>query len=631
MYKKKMLSLAAIASILSTGALAFDTNQQGDLLRFGGSGTAKGAYEPRRVKEHNLNVGQFEQNAISDSRKMEKDSTIVDAKLISKIKTLGEGKLGDALIFPAFFGGLTDKEKSDPKRSNWSSEFSVINTSDKAIVAKVVLYGKIASEELRDFNIYLSAHDVFRARLENGRLISSDGSTVGKAKSTKENDDFHGSKLVVIDDKNNYKYDYDCEMSNETELNITIDPDETIDENTGKKIGDGHGLFAVSKDVMEDDYEHEGYIVVFAMAQANQSYHKKGEKSGEHKGLWEDYRHLIDTCRNRVSDGELNEWKDGIQEGIYTKEHLFLPNVYAEANGTAGEVISTPYQAERLCNTVFNSEVYKDKDGNGVEVKFSSPENVLTGSIIVSQDGSDGLGTRAMLLKAYAIDNFTDDDAKQMLLWTEGEFAHIADRCSYVDENGSGKYLKSCVEQDSEQFDINHTYYEYTSTDEKLSKLLVTQPYKRVLVQLNAETDKDASDYPTYDADVWHEDMGFDVYNKEKYGRFDLDMDIYDDDENSFHPTFGNFIVSPATAGSVSGVPYEVSNIQLFSTMNNEDKTKFLNEFKKGYALIRFKGNNKHYVPGIVTQMSAYIIPTKENPANGEVNWIYPYTKYYNE
>ena len=572
MYNKKILSLSATVAILSTGALAFDSNSNQDVLRAGGTG---------------------------GSRYLTRDNNSVDTNKIKPIKRLGGGELGDALIFPAFFGGTTEKNKNDI--SNWSSEFSVVNTSDKAIVAKVVLYGKINSEELRDFNIYLSAHDVFRATLKNGRLISTDGSTLAKALPTKENVDFEPSdkikNLVVIDEKDNYKYDYDAIMASKTnELNITIDPDEEIDESNGKHMGVGHGL---------NDFEHDGYIVVYAMAEASKSYHKKNTTNGLHKELWEDYRHLIDTCRNSVVSNKLYEWKDGIQDGIYSINPLYLPNINTTTQGKAGEVVATEAQAKELCGKVFKSVAYDEN------VTFKSPSAKLTGSILISTDGSDGRGTRDMLLKAYAIDNFTDKDQNQILLWTEGEFAHIADRC--LDKGP--KYNKSCVEKDASQFNLDSTYYEYTETDPNLSKLIVTQPYKRILVQFGPDS---------YNAYGWHSSTGF---KSNEFGEFSLEMDIYNDDENSFHPTFGNFIVSPATAGSTKGIPYEVSNISLFATMNNKDKAKFNESFKEGYALIKFKDNITP-VSGIVTQMSAHINPTKENPANAEVNWIYPYTEY---
>jgi hypothetical protein len=622
MCKKKILSLSAAVAVLSTGALAFDTNTKHDVIRLG---SAPGKY-------------------------IKRDNNSIDTDAIGSILDVKEGSsigIGDVLIFPAFFGGLTEKEKNDPnnKRSNWSSEFTVVNVTEHAVIAKVVLYGKIASEELRDFNIYLSAHDVFRAKLENGRLISTDGSTVSKDDVKKNNPEFDngGNKLLEVDANNNYKYDYDVVMANEEELNVTIDPDEELDNN-GKHIGEGHGIYGKT----ETDFEHDGYIVVYAMAQADKSYHDKNGGS-LHKALWEDYRHLIDTCRNSVVtelDGSgvltktLNEWHVGIQDGIYSKNKLYLPNVSSKTSGIENEIIDTEYQSHHICDTVFRSEAYTTKDDKPVEVHFSTPIAPLTGSIRVSQKGDDGRGSRSMILKAYNIANFTDPDSNQMLLWTEGEFAHIADRCLYYQEdpahgvgpkdgNGS-KYDMKCVERDANSLKIYQAIYEYTETDPDLSRLIVTQPYKRILIQSKAETDKDKSNYPTYSAYAWYEESGFDVNDRRKYGEFSLNMDIYNDDENTFTPVLGSFIVSPATAGSSKGIPYEVSNISIFANMSEKDKDKFKegNGFERGYALIDFNSNGQ-YVSGILTQMSAKIVPVPGNPHNAEVNWVYPATLKY--
>jgi hypothetical protein len=220
---------------------------------------------------------------------------------VDRIQKLGSGEIGDALIFPAFFGGGEDND--------WHSEFSVINTSDRAVIAKVVLYGSIDSVELRDFNIYLSAHDVFRAKLEKGKIVSIDGSTILPGSDNGKVIENEGENVYGDNNETSiYKYSDDAEMVNvEKPLDIFIDPDEEFG-------GEGHGIDATGKPT----YEHNGYIAVFAMAEAkDENYH------GKHKELWQDYRHLVDTCRSvnagigsdmRVFD---KEWRSGITRGLY--------------------------------------------------------------------------------------------------------------------------------------------------------------------------------------------------------------------------------------------------------------------------------------------------------------------------
>ena len=136
---KKLMSVVALATILGTGALAFDAAQTTGQL----------------IKETSATVALA--------------GTYNAGNVLTSITPIAPGvRKGDVLLFPSFF--------SD---NGWSTEFSVINTSSReAVVAKVVLYSAIDSRELKDFNIYLSANDVFRATVKDGNIVSTDGSTV---------------------------------------------------------------------------------------------------------------------------------------------------------------------------------------------------------------------------------------------------------------------------------------------------------------------------------------------------------------------------------------------------------------------------------------------------------------------
>lgn len=60
---------------------------------------------------------------------------------------------GDALLFPAFYAG-----------GGFKTQIKIINTSGQyANVAKVIFFEKETSKEIKDFNIYLSANDVWVA------------------------------------------------------------------------------------------------------------------------------------------------------------------------------------------------------------------------------------------------------------------------------------------------------------------------------------------------------------------------------------------------------------------------------------------------------------------------------------
>ncbi len=566
MYRKKILSVAAIAAIMSTGAIAFDTNTRGELLS--SEAGANGLYDTNIANPADA-------NAVS-----------------SRIQKKGQGEIGDALIFPAFFAG-------DDKGNDWKSEFSIINTSDHAIIAKVVLYGKLDSIELRDFNVYLSAHDVFRATLEKGVLKSADGSTIlpgSDAGNVREEQD--KSKAYVT----KYKYTDDGEMVSDNDgkrLEIPVDP-----------TGD-HGLDENGNVVPES----AGYIAVFAMAEADDGYDKK------HKELWQDYRHLMDTCRSRnelrtaTHTGPYKdiEWRKGITQGLYNIQQ------YNQAR-----TISVPdVEAKQHTSNFYVNNCSVVHSVLGKDVTFSSPKSSLTGSILVSNPGNDGNGRRDLLLKAYALDNVTDNSKNQLLLWSEGEFAHIADRCiddlntSYKDANGDTKtrnyagYNKECIQNDADILKVEHSVFEYFTQDANRSLLLVTQPYKRVLLQRNVVQNDQI--------DAW---KNLSAYTKVD-GEFDLSMELYDDNENHFTPVLGGFTVSPATTSTTSGIPHELAMFSPFGSLELTDEQK--KTYQKGYAIINFENGRQNDGLGlsaIVTQMSA----TVHDDNTAETNWIYPYS-----
>lgn len=123
------MSIAAAAAVLTSGAFAFETTEEGNLTDLTG-----------RIGDYVLAT---------------ENSSDMGAPL-----TVDNTNSGDALIFPAFNAA-----------DNWKTEIVVRNNEDFAVLAKLVAYSGHDSQELRDFNIYLSANDVFRAEIvkENGK------------------------------------------------------------------------------------------------------------------------------------------------------------------------------------------------------------------------------------------------------------------------------------------------------------------------------------------------------------------------------------------------------------------------------------------------------------------------------
>jgi hypothetical protein len=146
---KKILSVIASTAILATGAAAFDI-----------------------FDDVNQNVGGIPygyENPIANNNVKGNAPSYTAA---TNFTIAGQKQFGDALIFPAFFVG-----------NGWETTLRVINTSStNAVVAKVVLYAGDDSRELRDFNIYLSAGDVWKGTIKidtdgQARLISTDDSS----------------------------------------------------------------------------------------------------------------------------------------------------------------------------------------------------------------------------------------------------------------------------------------------------------------------------------------------------------------------------------------------------------------------------------------------------------------------
>ena len=216
---KTIMSVVALATILGTGAQAFDTNTTGDLLTRTGT------------------PGNY------------KDGTPSHPVLSLSTNAMGDRLKGDAVIYPAF-----------DMQNGWGNEITVRNElpgnlsnhknsqySDRAVVAKVVLYAADDSRELIDFNIYLSQDDQFKFTIKDGVVKSTDGSVV--ISESFANDD----ATFASDDK-------------PFEVKV-VDP--------------------ITKKVVET-----GYVVIYGMMQTPRGYHK------DHKNLFKAYRSALDDERD---------------------------------------------------------------------------------------------------------------------------------------------------------------------------------------------------------------------------------------------------------------------------------------------------------------------------------------------
>jgi len=549
--KKQIMSIAALAAIFTTGASAFDAERGTAAL---GLETSSTAFKPMIVNTTNMVTA----------------TTPIGASAT---------QTGDALIYPAFYA-----------QNGWSTEFSVINNKNEAVIAKVVLYSAVDSRELRDFNIYLSANDVFRATIKDGKLISTDSSTRATAQDT------------------------------------VSKADPAV---TGYIYKDSAPMASESKPFTTDIPEKVGYIGVFAMAEADTA---ESDTSGslvyakyhaKHNNLWRDYRHMLDQCRGMGWRTTTNNYG-----GIFRTDNMSVPNI--KLNGENQQVNPDGEAVNNIaeCGTVFTTmHTPKNHASRYKTVTFKSPGNdALSGSVLLK--GDDAKGTRSLLLPATAVTNFTEDANNVGLLWTEGELANIADRCIEEGTNSARandvQYNTECLAGDIKRFAMSSTNYEFR--DAENTQLLITQPYKRVLVQV---VNKENSEPTLYKGDSNEIDSKFEAYysyynhkikraldskdvikNITNYGEFSLPTPaIYDDNENLSQNTSDGYIVSPAPIqASTPGIPNELS---VFNPLGS------YNDSKSGFATINYAAN----AHGIVTQMDV-----AEVGGTSEVNWIYPVT-----
>lgn len=341
--------------------------------------------------------------------------------------------------------------------------------------------------------------------------------------------------------------------------------------NDGLSVMNTHGeLFTIDETKLDLLSEQEGYIVVYAMAQytVDGAYHKL------HKDLFLDYRALLDQCRgdNVNTPGVEDSWRSaynpgGIKNGAITQKNTYAPNV---ALG---------------CSQV------NAKGGN-----FTDPaEDTLVGTVRLS----NAAGARDLLLPATALKNFTDGN---MVLWSEGEYASIQDR--NIDVNGM--YVPASILEDAQTFVVKSAYYTYTA-DSEANTLLITQPMKRILVQL-AQGNAYWSNYASY-----------------SFGGFKTVSSIVDEDETADNaPTtdiaLGN-LVSPYTIDAATPVVLTY-NDELQAISNIEENTINKDHFttNDGFAVVTFSADGSQFngLPAIVTQM----IGTNVNGV-ALTNWVY--------
>jgi len=236
---------------------------------------------------------------------------------------------------------------------------------------------------------------------------------------------------------------------------------------------------------------------------------------------------------------------------------------------------------------------------------------------------------RDLILPATAISNYTDGNATidgvgELMLWAPRELAAFADR-NIIDVNGgysiydAGAIGTAGVVGDASQFTTGAAYYTFNNDNMDASvastdlanKLIISQPEKRTVVQLNHGNDfwTDNGACPGQALD----DEAQSVINGTKYSQV-FTGTLWNEEELKYTVTEG---VPPETSpGSDQSTSPDVRCTEIAEIANLEDASAGssldLTE-KNGYGYVEFD----KAVPAIVTQMTASQVGDQRR-----INWV---------
>lgn len=504
MYTKKILSAAAAVAVMTSGAMAFDT---------------------------------YNNNLATDSGGKITYASYTTGVPMTTAFTLSTTQKGDALIYPAF-----------TQDDGFGTEIVVRNTSDKAIVAKAVLYAGEDSEELLDFNIYLSGKDVCRFTIKDGVISSSDGSI--RTSGIYPND-VNVYDTTTARDKTDYT---DIKFADELAFSYPFAADKAT----------------------------KGYVAIFGMVQADSITSGvsdiKGGFHNNHDDLYAAYAKLLNDTRGTA-------WRD-IKNSSVILGSMFINNVTTAPN------IALPGTA-----TTWNLSSSKT-----ATTTFTQVDDVLTGHVrLENSNGYD------MLLPATAISGFSIDNSgpDNVVLWTEGEYAAIADRCIVATGDS---YDTTCLTNDAANFMVNSAVYTYANAEgETDNSVVITQPYKRIMLQLGQTTGYSFVSTKTTKT----VETGAKSY-------FTTTADVYDEDENKAETQYTTGIILSGLEGSTPSVDKYTSEVEAIGPEAFEMSDVAKEDFGAGNGFADFTVG----VPAIITQMVA----TKPG-STAELNWVYSDTK----
>jgi len=511
---KKIMSIAAAVAIMTTGASAFNTNTDGKIL-------AKPGVEGNYTWDAN-------------------NSASAAGKLLAWNWTSVVNH-GDAMVYPYY-----------TQKDGWASEIYVRNDGNRNIVAKVAIYTANDSEEIKDFNIYLSPNDVFRFEIKNNKIYLNEDSvvTVAPLPQDRSNAREHDKDEVKFGDTNPAELDFDVQS---------------------------------------------GYVVVYAMAEARDkdtaADDNAVDKHHNHVNLFGDYRQFLDNYRQG--------WRDGFGVG----------SIANFENGTYKNGIVAPALKGDGSLTTENF-VWVD------------PGEVLTGTIRLYKDADANNGARDMILPASYLNNYTEQN---ILMWTEGETASLADRRLADNGNGGADYstnglgINSPIAQDAFAFATKGFYFRFDNAagGSIANQIIFNQPLKRVLTQLGNLDN------------IWSLRAGADVsgfVTGEEY-EFKTACDFWDEKENSYVQVVegGSGLITSPYNGEEGIAEYGYNQeIQILTDADLEKADMFEGKYDNinGYVSCGINTATNGWMPASVSQMIG-----SDVGGNAMTNWVYSVRK----
>ena len=506
MVQKSFLSTVTAIAVMTTGAMAFDVKEDGTI------------YD--RIA--NINAAY------------------IGGVQSANVLTRSASQKGDAIVFPAFRQSL---ESSDEAEKGWATEAVIRNNSANAVLAKVTFHSAVDSQELFDFNIYLSGHDAFRFTIENGTIKTTDGSIP------------------------NFK------LTNTDASNPSL-PDTIAADNQVLMNQDG-----TEYDIKEGFNQEKGYFTVIAMAEADKAYHKR------HQTLYRDYRRLLDDCRPEWRES-YSDNANGISNGVivFNAQVAFGQNVIQQT-------IAAP-------NVAIDCDIPETKI-EGAD--FTDPgAEVLFGTVRLYNNLND---KRDLIIPATAISNVTDAN---MLIYTEAELSNINDR-TIIDHDADpltmSIYDEAMVRADAATFLTTHFDYTYENTSLTVGSIetkvqntvLSTQIGKRTLIQLGN------------DDLYWNTTGFNQANGEGSFKILDIDKNLWDEAERSCSTGSGYIGVSPdGSKVCVAEETYtdELVSMNNLQDLLISSETYFQEETTKGFAKVAFSGVVAGQgLPSITTQM----------------------------